>query len=273
MLHQSFSREITSFVFKTGIIIAGILLLVFLSDLYLEEKNISDGSCNIAVLPIEGVIMPFAGFADYSLAITPTQVRDFIQSAEQDENIVGLMLEINSPGGTPVAAEQISQAVHQSKLPTASLIGDIGTSGAYLVAAGANTIFASAMSDVGSIGVTMSYVEESKKNEDEGLTFVPLASGKYKDIGNPNKSLTDDERKLLESDLQLVHHEFVNSVAELRNKPVADIEKLADGSSMPGKRALEAGLIDNIGGRTEVKQYFAEKTGLTSEEIKFCDYL
>lgn len=271
MVYQSFRREVVSVLFKTCIILLSLFALATLSEYYYNKTTISDGSCNIAVLPIEGVILPFVGFDDYSLVTTPSQAREFIKAAENDENIKGLMLDINSPGGTPVAAEQISQAVHNSTLPTVSLIGDLGASGAYLVAAGADTIIASPMSDVGSIGVTMSYVEESKKNEEDGLTFVPLASGKYKDIGNPNKALTDDERTLLEADLKLVHNEFVKQIAELRGKSVSEIEALADGSSLPGVKALEIGLVDSLGGRAEARQYFSEKLDLSLSEVDFCD--
>lgn len=272
MVYQSFRREVASVLFKASVILLSLFALVALSKyFYNKETAISDGTCNIAVLPIEGVILPFVGFDDYSLVTTPNQVRHFIESAEKDENIKGLMLDINSPGGTPVAAEQISQAVHDSIFPTVSLIGDLGASGAYLVAAGANTIIASPMSDVGSIGVTMSYVEESKKNEEDGLTFVPLASGKYKDIGNPNKVLTEDERTLLEADLKLVHNEFVKQIAALRGKSVSEIEVLADGSSLPGIKALEVGLVDSLGGRAEARQYFSEKLSLPLSEINFCD--
>lgn len=272
MIYQTFGREVISVIFRTSVVLMAIGLVILLVDLGYKENKLSDGTCNIAVMPIEGVILPFVGYDDYSLVTTPSQVRDFLKAAEADSDIAGVMFEINSPGGTPVAAEQISQAIRDSKLPTVSLIGDMGASGAYLVAAGANTIIASAMSEVGSIGVTMSYVEESKKNEEDGLTFVPLASGKYKDAGNPNKALTEEERALFEADLKLVHQEFVGQIAKMRNKPVAEIEALADGSAMPGKKALEVGLIDSIGGRAEIKQYFSEKIGIDVSAVNFCDY-
>ena len=234
--------------------------------------TISDGICNVAVLPIEGVILPFDSYTDYSLVTTPRTVRDFIERAEKDTSIKGLLIEVNSPGGTPVASEQISKMIQGTSLSTISLIGDVGASGGYLVAAGADKVLASAMSDVGSIGVTMSYTENSKKNEEEGVTFVELSSGKFKDAGSPEKPLTDEERALFEADLQIVHDEFVKQIADLRGRSVEEIQALADGSSMPGVRALEAGLIDVIGAREEARDEFAHMLQLDKSEVKFCEY-
>lgn len=272
MFYRTFGREVASVLLKAVVtIVSVILVVVFLSTAY-EYETVSDGTCNIAVYPIEGVILPFQSFSEYELISTPAALRDFIKTAEADPSIEGILFEINSPGGTPVAAEQMSQYIVGSDLPTVSLIGDIGASGGYLVAAAADTVIASPMSDVGSIGVTMSYVEESLKNEEEGLTFVPLASGKFKDAGNPNKPLTDEERALFEADLALVHDEFVKQIATLRGMEVAAVEALADGASMPGIRALEVGLIDTLGGREAARTEFSATLGLDSTDIEFCEY-
>jgi len=272
MFYRTFGREVASVFLRASVLVVTVVFLfVFVASWY-QLESISDGSCNIAVLPIEGAILPFTGFADFPLITTPSQVRDFIASAESDINIDGILIEINSPGGTPVASEQISQYLRLSTLPVVATIGDIGASGAYLVAASADIIIASAMSDVGSIGVTMSYLEASEKNAEEGLTFVELNSGEFKDAGNPDKPLTPAERAIFERDLEIVHDEFVRQIATLRNKDVAEIEALADGSSMPGIRALEVGLVDRLGGRVEAREEFATRLNLTEDAIVFCEY-
>lgn len=272
MFYRTFGREVASVLLKAVVTVVVVVFLIAFAGAYSEYRTVSDGSCNIAVMPIEGVILPFVGYDDFSLVTTPSTVRDFIATAEDDMNIKGILFEINSPGGTPVAAEQISQLIKGTDLPTVSVIGDIGASGGYLVAAAADTVLASAMSDVGSIGVTMSYVEESEKNKEEGLTFVQLSSGKFKDAGNPNKPLTEEERALFEGDLEIIHDEFVRQVAELRGKSVEEIEALADGAAMPGIRALEKGLIDAIGGRERAREIFSATLGVDAGEIRFCEY-
>src|SRR3989338_3767651 len=144
-------------------------------------------------------------------------------------------------------SEIIANAVKNSVLPSVGLIREAGTSGGYLVATGADTIIASPFADVGSIGVTMSYVENWGQNEKEGLRYVSLSSGEYKASGDPNKPLTPAERSLAERDLKIYHEQFVKEVAENRGLSIEEISKLADGSSMPGSLALENKLIDALG--------------------------
>lgn len=138
------------------------------------------------------------------------------------------------------------------------------------MATGADTIIASPFSDVGSIGVTMSYLDYTQQNRAEGIEFVSLSSAKFKDYGSPDKIMTAEERSLLERDLKIYHDEFVKQVAENRDMSLEDVEKLADGSTMPGSLALEAGLIDSLGDRETVREWFAQELGLDSEEVVFC---
>ncbi len=274
MWYRSLKREAPIILFKTAIIVSAIIFTITFISFYYEQEEvvISDGQCNIAVFSLNGFILPFMDFASYDLIVTPADVRDFFARAEADPLIHGVLIEVNSPGGTPVASEQVAEIINTSNLPTVSLIGDLGTSGGYLAAAAADRVVASAMSDVGSIGVTMSYLEESIKNYEEGITFVPLASGEFKDAGNPNKPLTPEERLRFEADLQIVHNEFVGSIARLRNMPVAEVELLADGSTMPGVQALEKGLVDSIGGRQVAAEEFSNKLGIDKSAIVFCEY-
>jgi protease-4 len=272
MFYRTFGREVASVLFKAVVVVVSIVLIISFIDAWYNYDSVSDGSCNIAVLPIEGAILPWNEFDEYPLITTPGTVRDFITQAESDPFIKAILLDINSPGGTPVASEQIAEYIRTSQLPSVSLIGDIGASGAYLVAASADTIIASNMSDIGGLGVSMSYVENSKQNETEGLTFVQLSSGKFKDAGSPDKPLTNEERILFERDIQIVHEHFVKQVANYRNKSVEEIEALADGSTMPGIRALEAGLIDHIGTRSTAREILSGIIGMGTEEVVFCEY-
>jgi protease-4 len=194
-----------------------------------------------------------------------------LRAAEADPNILGVIVNIDSLGGAPVASELIANALKNLSLPTVALIREFGTSGGYLAATGADTIIASPFSDVGSIGVTLSYLENWEKNAKEGLRFVSLSSGKYKDYGNPDKPLTAEERALLERDLKIYHDQFVKEVSENRNLPIEDISKLADGSSMPGELALKNKLIDSIGDQETARAWFAGELGVSSEEIIFCE--
>ena len=272
-MNTSFKREVASVFLRIFAVVTTIILIVVaLAWLYQSEQTISDGTCNIAFLPIEGTILPFNGLIDVPLTVTPSMVDDFITAAENEDGIDGIVIEVNSPGGTPVASERIAERIHNSSLPVVIVVGDIAASGGYMVAAAGDHIIASPMSDVGSIGVNMSYTEESKKNEEDGITYVQLTSAEFKDAGTPNRPITDEERELFQKDLDLIHNEFVRIVADYRSLDIETIEALADGASMPGTRALENKLVDTLGGFNEARGVIAALTGKTVEETTICEY-
>lgn len=237
------------------------------------QWEISDGWCNIAVLPIMGDITSEISTEEEG-EVTTTNADEssmFVERANSDENILGLLVRIDSYGGTPVASEIIMNAVKRSSIPSVALIREAGTSGGYMVASAADTIIASAMSDIGSIGVTMSYVGNWDQNADLGLTYVSLASAPFKDYMHPDKPLTDEERKLLERDLAIYHEYFVGLVAENRGLSLEHVAALADGSSMPGALALEAGLIDQLGDQETAREWFAKTLEIPVDEVIFCE--
>ena len=274
---------------RVGLVIGGVLLLlgVFYAGLWIwgawhDEWSGFNASvrshlayCNIALVPIVGDIYldePSHDGSEYLAVTNADEVVAMIRDAERNPYIEGILVRIDSLGGTPVASEIIMNAIRRSSLPSAALIREYGTSGGYLVASAADVVFASPFSDVGGIGITMSYVESSEKNRRDGLQFVSLASAPFKDYGHPDKPLTAAERALLERDLEIFHAEFLALVAENRNLPVREVEVLADGSSFPGSLAVEKNLVDFVGGEEDALEWFAEKLGLPSEYIIVCDY-
>jgi protease-4 len=272
-MQRTFLRELASTVMRAAVVVITIVVIIIsIGALYEVESSIGDGSCNVAVLPIEGTILPFYGLIDATLVVTPEMVETFIDTVEDQGDIDAVLVEINSPGGTPVAAQRIAQRLHNSSLPTVGLIGDVGASGGYMIAAATDYLLASPMSQVGSIGVTMSYVEQSEKNEEDGLTYVELNTGKFKDSGSPEKSITDEERAIFQRDLDVIHNEFVKIVANFRGKTMEEISPLADGSSMTGVRALEVGLVDELGGRNEARKALAHILAVEPHDISFCEY-
>ena len=133
--------------------------------------------------------------------------------------------------------------------PKFALIRSAGDSAAYWIASAADKVFAVETSDVGSIGVTGSYVSDAAQASQDGQQFVSLASGPYKDTGNPAKPLTAADRAYLMKGVLQEFDVFVASVAEHRHMPLAKVKEIADGSSMLGDEAVAEGLIDSAGGR------------------------
>jgi len=225
--------------------------------------------CNVAGIILHGDLDTYAVSAPETgeswNIVGSEDIVYWIKMAEEEPDVRAILLEIDSYGGYPVAAEEVTDALRGATKPTVAQIRGAGLSAAYWAATGADTIFASELSDVGSIGVTQSYVDASKYNETSGYTFNLLNTGKYKDMLNPEKSLTVEERALLMRDLQITHEAFIRAVAENRKLDINKVRALADGSSMLGEMALENGLIDKIGGTHEVEKYLEEVVGTEPE--------
>lgn len=248
-------------------------IISYLDDNYFTpEDKISN--CNVSGVELRGELTTYIspenldenGNLLYDQSASENIVY-YINEAEKDDSIKAIILEVDSYGGYPVAGEEVAIALKKANKPTVALIREGGASAAYLAASGANKIFASKNSDVGSIAVTMSYLDNVKQNQKEGLTYIPLSSGKFKDAGDPNKTLTQEEKSLFLRDVNILHQNFIKMVAENRNLDILKVEKLADGSTILGEMALENGLIDQIGGMSEVKEYLKEKIGA---EVEVC---
>lgn len=241
-----------------------------------EDVSLDTADCNVVGINLHGDLYTYlppedsTGLFDSSNdKASSDAITYYINQADEDEKIKAILLEVDSYGGTPVAAEEIANTLKASAKPTVALIRQAGTSGAYYAATGAQKIYASKLSDIGGIGVTQSYLDNIGKNQKEGLSFVQLSVGKFKDMGNPDKPLTEEEKALIYRDLNITQQAFIEAVSVNRKIPLADVQKIADGSSVMGAKAKELHLIDEIGGIAEVEKYLSEKIG---EKAEVCWY-
>ena len=232
----------------------------------------SDSECNVLAFSIKGYLstyMPILPSGEEMDITSSEDILDGLEMAQDDSEIKAVLLTIDSHGGDGVAGEEIARALKNFDKPSVAVIRGIGASSAYWAATGAEKIYASKISDVGSIGVTASYLDESGKNLKEGLTFIELASAKFKDSGDPSKQLTPEERAIFMSDLRKVHAVFVQDVAVNRKLEVSAVEKLANGLTYVGIDALSYRLIDEIGDVAVATKYLEEKIG---EKAEVCWY-
>ena len=277
-------------IFVTIIIVGGIGLLIWevsSDSLFAPEEDVSgeivstnqstgvlEESCNVIGIDLHGDLYTYNMSSDFDSegnlvndVVASEWVTMAIEDAEENENIKAIILEVDSYGGQPIAGEEIANALKRAKKPTVGLIRSAGLSAAYWAVSGADTIFASKNSDIGGIGATMSYLDYSEKNKKEGITYNSLSTGKFKDAGDPDKSLTAEERILFERDLNIFLNNFILDIANNRKMSIAKVKSLADGSSMLGEQALNNGLIDKLGDIYSVKEFLKEKIG---EETNIC---
>ena len=243
------------------------------------SDEVSKESCNVIGLEIRGCVLTYKPdnyddalkLSDDGSCDTITsseEIAGYLKEASKDEDIKAVLIEIDSPGGMPVAADEIAEGIKTLGKPSVAWIRGTGASAAYWVASAANTVIASANSDVGSIGVTFSYVDNAQQNAKDGLTYNMLSAGKYKDIGSPDKPLTADERSLIERDLNIIRDNFISEVAANRKLSESKVRALADGSSMLGVAAKNNGLVDIIGTQEAVHDTLKQLLG--GEEPETC---
>lgn len=243
--------------------------VTFMGD-YIEE-NPEDGlplGCNVLVVPVNGYLSTYQTVEEDDVS-TSDDVLDALDLAQSEEQVKAVLLSVDSFGGDGVAGEEIANSLKTFEKPNVAVIRGIGASSAYWASTGADRIFASRISDVGSIGVTASYMDESLKNAREGYTYVELASTPYKDLGDPSRPLNNAEKALLLADIKKMHEVFVDDVAANRSIERDKVAQLANGLTFTGVDALEKGLIDEIGDLATATKYIESQIG---EKVEPCWY-
>ncbi len=225
---------------------------------------------NVALIPIEGIITADGGSYLGQGTVSSQDLVDFIQEADENAQIEVILLEINSPGGSAVASDEIANAVKRAQKPIVAVIREMGASGGYWIASSADHVVANRMSITGSVGVISSYLEFSGLMERYGVNYERLVSGDYKDIGTPFRNLEPDEKALLQGKLNRIHDFFIQEVAANRNLPEDNVREIATGEFYLGVEALSLGLVDQLGDRTTAEEYIKET--YTIDSIDYVTY-
>ncbi len=196
----------------------------------------------IGVVELEGVI------------IDSKQLLKDLKRYRDDSSIKAIIVHINSPGGGAAASQEMYQGVKRiadqydkdKKKPIVSVIGTVGASGGYYVAAGTNRIFANNASIVGSIGVIAQWYNYGDLMRWAKLKDVTLKAGELKDAGSPNRDMTPAERAYLQGIIDNMHAQFIHDVAAGRKMKDEDLKLLATGQVWTGQQAEPLKLIDKL---------------------------
>lgn len=250
------------------ILITIIVLFVFLFLIVPLFLVLFDGEKigNVALIPVEGIIMTSGTSTVLGEPVVASDtIVKFIEEAAESSQIEAIVLEINSPGGSPVASDEIGTAIKNAKdsgKPVVAVIREVGASGGYWIASATDYIIANRMSATGSIGVISSYVEFSGLMEDYGVGYEQLTAGKYKDMGTPFRQLKEEERDLFQNKINKIYDIFIDEVALNRNMPREKVMDLATGEVYLGIEALNLGLIDQLGDKATAEKYLKEEHDL-----------
>jgi protease-4 len=198
----------------------------------------------LELVPLDGAITGARASASGAMA-----VRDRLRELVDDDTVKGVLLSINSPGGTVGASKELYEAVKElgSKKPVVVSMLDQATSGGYYAASAATKIYANPGSLTGSIGVILSGVNAKELLDRVGIQAKTIKTGPYKDLFSPFRDLSEPERQLLQDLLQDTYQEFISDVSKGRKMDLEVIRRLADGRIYTGKQAKENGLVDALG--------------------------
>jgi protease-4 len=226
-----------------------VIFIVFMLKGPIGSSVASSGGPYAAVVEVNGAI---AANQDASADNIITALRD----AFEDEKVLGVILRINSPGGSPVQSGYVYDEINRLKsirdLPVYAVISDLGASGAYYIAAAADEIYADKASLVGSIGVVGSSFGFTGVMEKLGVDRRLYTSGEHKGFLDPFSPENPEEKKFWQGVLKVTHDQFIEQVRLGRGDRLKETPDMFSGLIWSGEQALEMGLIDGLSSTGEL---------------------
>jgi protease-4 len=221
-----------------------LFIVLFLAAGWFGGDSVSIPREHTALVDLQGVIASEEASADAIIAS--------LQGAFEDEKTKGVILRINSPGGSPVQAGQIYDEIKRlrklhPKTPLYAVVDDICASGGYYVAAGADRIFVDKASIVGSIGVLMDGFGFTQTMEKLGVERRLLTAGENKGFLDPFSPLDPKQQVFAKQMLEEIHGQFIGVVREGRGKRLKETPEMFSGLVWSGEKSIELGLADALG--------------------------
>lgn len=172
-----------------------------------------------------------------------------IKNFRKESAIKAIVLRIDSPGGAVAPAQEIYEEIRRTAQtkPVVASMGSVAASGGYYIASAANHIIANPGTITGSIGVIIHLPNLRELFGKIGYQMTTIKSGRFKDIGNPAREMTEEEKELLQATIDETYRQFVRDVALARKLPEEEVRRIADGRIIMGEKALELKLVDQLG--------------------------
>ncbi len=272
------SKTITT---RSGRAIFVALGLLFLGgcvtvNLFPEDRGLVEKDLRPAGGAVEKVVfLPVRGFIgdQANKKGTPflggrvNQVRQLereLDKASRDPHVRGVVLEIDSPGGTVTASDRLYHRImlfrERTRIPVVAFFGDLGASGAYYAAMAADEVWAHPTSVVGSIGVLIANIGVEGLMKKVGITDRTVASGPEKEMGSPLRKMTPEDRAIFEGLVKDFYGNFLRVVERGRKMTPERLGPLADGRVYPASLARSLGLVDRVGYRSDLVRHLERIT-------------
>ncbi len=233
-----------------------------------------EGKAKILLLDISGPIhdtpiyIPGLGVAPGM----PGRIRQNLELAYEDNDIHGILLRINSPGGGLTESDVIYHALMEfkrtKKVKIVASMGDTAASGGVYVAMAADEIYAHPTTITGSIGVVIPHIEFSGLMEKLGIRSNSITSGPHKETLSPFLRRSEQEQEILQHLVQQQTQRFLQVIQKSRPKmPASTLQRLADGRLLSANDALKEGLIDGVGYLDDAYRRISELSGFPKNQL------
>jgi protease IV len=219
------------------------LLVIFLpGDL---SERVKAGEDHTSVVDVKGIIAP-------DMQSSAENIISGLHAAYDDKHTKGVILRINSPGGSPVQAGRVNDEIRRlkkkhPKIPFYAVVSDLCASGAYYIAVAADKIYVDKASLVGSIGVRLDAFGFEDAMKELGIERRLLTAGKNKGILDPFSPLPDDQKHFIQGLLDEIHQQFIRVVKEGRGSRLKGGDEVFSGLFWTGDDAVRLGLADGLG--------------------------
>lgn len=243
---------------------AGVDKMVTIADKTKEKKE------KIAVLYAEGVIREDnSSPMNMNVKTISEKMATELRKLKEDEDVKAVVFRVNSPGGSAYISEQIWKQVVDLKAvkPIVVSMGDYAASGGYYIACGASKILAERTTLTGSIGVYGVYRNWAGTYDKVGITTDVVTTNTYADLGDDTRPMREDEKALIQRNVEQTYDLFLGRCADGRGKTKAEIDSIGQGRVWTGEQALERGLVDQLGGMDDAIKEAALLANLTDYSV------
>lgn len=199
----------------------------------------------------------------------------YLRTAQNDKRVKAVVLRVDSPGGSSIAADEIWSAIEKvrQKKPVVISMSDVAASGGYWISMDADAIVAQPLTVTGSIGVWSAIFDLSRTYDKLGIDWETVKKGQHADMPTDKRAMTAEERATFREITQRIYDVFVQKVAKARQKSWQEIDEIAQGRIWTGQRALNYGLVDSLGGLDVALGIAKDKAGLAADaEIQLVVY-
>jgi len=225
----------------------------------------------VAVISLSGPIQSAesSGLFFGGNVISPKLVRSQLERANEDIAVKAIILQVESPGGSVAASQEILNEIEQVEKPIVVSFGDVAASGGYYISAKADKIVALPGTLTGSIGVIAEVPNLEGLFEKLGIEMEVFTAGKHKDMYAGLRELTPEERVLMQEMTDQLYDQFIQVVAEGRSLSEEKVRELATGQLYTGVQAKELGLVDELGGLNAAIDLAASLANVKEPEVEY----